>query len=762
MRPFLLLDLAYGAIVAAWIVARNLFHRPPPLSTEQRLATLPVSGLPVSAPVEIHWDEHQIPFIAAASDEDLAVALGIVHAHLRLAQIEIIRRLACGRVAEMIGPLGIEIDRALLLMDVGRAVPDIIAGLPDTTRRWAEAFLRGLNHHLMQVRPLPPEFAVLGIEPEPWTLTDLFTVARFNSADVSWLIWIRLLRVRAGMAAGDWSRLWRRLLAGGAPPGFAAATGAIAEQALAAATRSGSNSAALAGFRSAGGAAMIASDPHLPLHLPNSWLVAAVKSPSYHAVGLMIPGLPFIALGRNRWIAWGGTNLHAQGSDLFDLSALSTSTITRRSATIRVRGGSKRRLTLRESPLGPIVSDGLLLRNRTPLALRWIGHRPSDEIGAMLQVARAKDWDGFRLGLAGFAVSGLNMVFAGSDGRVGRALAAHLPRRSRVLPSDLTLAPDAAACWDRIVEGEDLPAEIDPADGVIASANQRPGGGDVPVGYFFAPDDRCRRIEAILGAAETRSAADLMRLQQDVLMPGILPLRDLLLDRLAARSRPARQQRLIDALRRWDGSYDREQEGALAFELLLAETVATLGKARQIRPYQTIWMTQSLLTEDLLALEPRLLRSALERALERAARSRARYGNWGAMHRLRLRHIFAGIPVLGRGYGGVDLPADGGNNTVNKTGHGVSRRRHAVGFGSCARHVSDLADLDANHFVLLGGQDGWVASANFADQVALWRQGRYVTVPLRPETWHARSRYLTVLQPACLSAATASTMTSAL
>lgn len=748
MRLSLPLDLAHGTLVAAGIVARNLFRRPRPLSTAQRLATLPVSGLPITAPVEIDWDEHQIPFIAAASDEDLAVALGVVHAHLRLAQIEIMRRLAFGRVAEMIGPLGIEIDRALLLMDVGRAVPEIIAGLPGATRRWAEAFIRGLNHHIAQVRTLPPEFAVLGIEPEPWTLTDLFTLARLNSADVSWLIWIRLLRVRAGMAESAWSRLWLRLLASGAPTSFAAATGAIAEHALAAATRSGSNSAAIAGFRSGSGAAMIASDPHLPLRLPNPWLIAAVKSPSYHAAGLMIPGLPFIALGRNRWIAWGGTNLHAQSSDLVELSTLPNGAITRRSATIRVRGGGRRRLVLRESPLGPVISDGLLLHNRAPLALRWIGHRPSDEIGAMLQVARAQDWAGFRAALAGFAVSGLNMVFAGSDGRVGRALAAHLPRRAGALPSDLTLAPDAAACWGEIADGRDLPADLDPADGLIASANQRPAGGDFPVGYFFAPDDRSRRIKAMLGAAATLSAADLMRLQQDVLMPGILPLRDLLLDRLAATARPERQQRLIDRLRRWDGSYESERDGALAFELLLAETVAALGKRRQILPYQTIWMTQSLLTEDLLAIEPGQLRSALERSLAPAARRFARFGSWGAMHRIRLQHIFAGIPMLGRYYGGMDIPADGGNNTVNKTGHGVSRRRHAVGFGSCARHISDLADLDANYFVLLGGQDGWVGSANFADQVELWRQGRYVTVPLRPERWRIPSHYKTVLQPA--------------
>ena len=103
------------------------------------------------------------------------------------------------------------------------------------------------------------------------------------------------------------------------------------------------------------------------------------------------------------------------------------------------------------------------------------------------------------------------------------------------------------------------------------------------------------------------------------------------------------------------------------------------------------------------------------------------------MHRLALRHPLAALPVVGARYATQDLPMPGGNDTLNKTGHGAVRGRHRVTFGACARHVSDMADPDANHFVLLGGQDGWLGSANAADQVALWQAGRAIPVPLRPE-----------------------------
>src|SRR4051812_6245997 len=117
-----------------------------PRSLEQRLAMLPLSGAPVSRPVQIHWNAHQVPFIEAETDEDLAAALGIVHAHLRLGQMELMRRIARGRVAEIAGGIALPLDRLIRTFDIGRAVPDIIARLPPDTRNWLEAFARGVDH----------------------------------------------------------------------------------------------------------------------------------------------------------------------------------------------------------------------------------------------------------------------------------------------------------------------------------------------------------------------------------------------------------------------------------------------------------------------------------------------------------------------------------------------------------------------------------------------------------------------------------------
>src|SRR5205085_7487627 len=135
----------------------GLRHRPRPQTIAQRLAALPRLRLPLGAPVEIRWSDRLVPFIEAASDRDLAVALGIVHAHLRLAQIELLRRIAQGRLSEILGPIAIPLDHGLRLLDPTRAVPAIERSLPAATRDWLDGFVAGVNHHVANADEAPLE-----------------------------------------------------------------------------------------------------------------------------------------------------------------------------------------------------------------------------------------------------------------------------------------------------------------------------------------------------------------------------------------------------------------------------------------------------------------------------------------------------------------------------------------------------------------------------------------------------------------------------
>jgi penicillin amidase len=693
------------------------------MDVNSRLAMLPTTGLPLRHPVTVHWDSHHVPFIEAECDHDLALTLGVVHVHLRWAQMEVMRRVAYGRIAELLGPSGIRLDRLLRTLDATRAVPRIVAQMPKTTRDWVEAFVAGINHAIRHAPIVPAEFRLLGIGRETWTLQDIISLGRLAAFDITWFVWLALLRDKSSQP----EKLWHRFVAHGLglePAG----SGSVPE----AFVRRASNSWAVAPSRSLSGAACIASDTHLPPLLPNLFLIVGYRSPSYHAVGLMTPGIPAILLGRNRWIAWGATNLHAMSSDLFDVSDLSAPSIIERRERIRVRFVGTRKLIVRETELGPIVSDLLPALNGKPYSLTWMGHRPSDELSAMLAVNAARNWQEFRAAIDGIAVPGQNMIYADAAGHIGKAMAVHLPMRNPDEDPPLIRPSGSGGAWDKIVRGSDLPAVFDPEEGFVASANDKPPRSRVAIGYLFSSTHRITRLRHALGQRGDWNYPRLALLQQDVALPGTLPVRDFLVGVLRGRHQgPSRN--LAEQLAAWDGRYTADSTGALAFELLLFQLGVALYGRRGLARTSAIWNARELLIRDLRAVSPEVLQPMLARAAAAALRGVRRFRTWGAMHRVQPRHFMGRVPLFGRRYRLDDVPADGSSETLLKTAHPMTDRRHPAGLVATARHISDLSDPDSNWFVLLGGQDGWLGSATVADQVALWRRGEYVQVPLRPE-----------------------------
>src|SRR4051812_2101956 len=483
---------AYGAIRAALRLAwAGSFVRPRKrITATERLRSFPLRRAPVAAPVEIRWNEHLVPFIDATDDRDLAVALGLVHAHLRLAQMELLRRIAQGRLAEVLGASALPFDRALRAIDICRAVPEIVERMPEGTRSWLDGFVAGINHHISIAAP-PLEFRLLGIRAARWTVSDVVSTARLAAVDAMWTLWSALLPLRN---RPEWPGIWARLLEEGT-----IAMAGTAEQRGNTGMR-GSNALAVAGSCSATGSPWLAGDAHLPLTLPSVWLAAGYRSPSYNLAGLMFPGLPAMFIGRNPHLAWGGTNLLAASSELFDVSGLPSPAIRERRVRIAVRWSRPREIVLRETAYGPIVSDLPLFpaKPRELLALRWVGHFPSDEITALLAINRARDAGSFREAAAGIAVPGQNLLYATASGRIGRVSAAWLPRRGLAPPADLVSSPAASAAWGALANAADLPDKRDPLEGFIVSANNRPPMQDVPIGWLFAPSGRGERLKMLL------------------------------------------------------------------------------------------------------------------------------------------------------------------------------------------------------------------------------------------------------------------------
>lgn len=731
---------------------------PEPVDLERRLASFPSQGLALERPVTIRWNQHLVPYIEAETDGDAAYALGLTHAHLRLGQMAIYKRVAQGRLAEMAGPvpIAIDIDKALRTLGFGRAAPEILAAMPADTRAWVERYVEGINDYQRLMDEPPHEFEVLGLEREPWTAEDVVSIGRVSGTDITWLVYFSLLPLRD---TDNWSEIWDTALAlGGAgttsletaaatgsgdPPTDGEARVAALLQALEGMGRTGSNSVAVAAERSATGGALIANDPHLGLSLPNIWVLAGLRSPSYHVVGMTAPGLPIFTVGRNPDIAWGGTNMRAASSDLVDISDRPESTLTTETDPIGVRFWLDTEVEYRLSEFGPVISDAPLVPDmggRT-VALKWMGHLVSDELTALLRASRAHDWEGFRRAFATFALPAQNMLYADREGGIGILLAARVPRRPNGPPEDIFRQPTAVEeSWDELLTALELPYQVNPEQGYLASANNRPAVLDPRLGYFYSPPERVDRLHALLAAEPRVGVEDLMALQRDVYSGGSVALRDSLVARVDAAAAgtdielsPGAAEALA-TIRGWDGHYRADSRGGLAFQAMFAGLAPALYEAAG-RADLFAWLDRSsYLTEHMAGLlediDDAVLLPAVAAALDEAGTVLAEHGTWGAIHRVRLQHPLANLPVIGGRYRFGDFAAGGSVQTVMKTAHPLTTEVHRAFYGSQSRHVSDLSDPDANWFVLLGGQDGRINSPAFTDQVDLWRQGRYIRMPL--------------------------------
>ncbi len=740
--PFL--SVAVAAAVSGHSLLAPL---PAKASVEARLGAFPTRKLPLEGEVNIHWNEQQVPFLFAESDADAAFTLGLIHAHLRLGQMELMRHISQGRISELAGPFTTELDHALRILNFGRATAGIEATLPADTRLWLERFVAGINHYQDAIPALPHEYRIFGLKRTRWSLADIITVGRLAASDVSWLIWFQLWQLRV---RDDWSELWRGLLREG---GNAMTDAGDAESGdelgllsdlLGGMSRSGSNSIAIAPGRAKNGHAWIASDPHLGFMLPNIWLLAGVKSPSYHMVGMMIPGLPFVAVGRNNDIAWGGTNLRAASSDLFDAAKLPPGDVTERQEHIGVRWWFDKRVAVRDSAHGPIISDSSLLQSRDheTIALRWAGHKVSDEFSAMLLANRARNWDDFTAAFETFSISAQNMVYADSEGNIGKLMAAQLPARDPAPPPFLHDPANDAAAWDQMIGVRELPMSYNPETGFIASANNRPPDTEIPIGYFFSPGSRVSRLTALLGANQNITFEDLHALQTDVMEPTAQAInqafiaaaeRNGLIDGLSPAARGVFQM-----IAKWDGSYIADSQEPVAFEATFFNFLRRFYTPRMgeegLHAFTSAADFARTVPRDIKEADAAIVSEALAEALKDAVKVVGKFATWGEMHRLRLRHPLGVLPVVGGRFTGANFASGGSRQTVMKTNHVPTDKKHYAGYGSQARHISDMSDPDENYFVLLGGQDGWLNSTTFVDQVEMWRAGEYVKIPLRQES----------------------------
>lgn len=732
-----------------------------------------------ASPVDVVRDARGVAHVRAASEDDALAAQGFVHAQDRFAQMDMMRLLARGRLAEIAGRGALASDRFMRGLGVARGAARAVAALQPRTRQALEAYARGVNAFLSAEHGvLPLELRLAGRVPEPWSPADS-------------LLWGEVMALHL---SGDWrEELARARLAGRHDPEILALlwpgwTGAglaggpqIAPEAWNHAglealeraptglppTNLASNAWLLAGALTATGKPLLANDPHLQLGSPSTWYLMRLEAPGMLGVGASAPGVPGIVLGHNGHVAWGMTTTGADTFDVFveklaegDPGAYAipgggSAPFAVETEEFRIRGEREAlRIAIRRSRNGAVLADildagaeaapaGHVLVLASPLQ-----RADNTTADALVAMNAARDIDGLLEAARRWIAPVQNLFAADMSGRIASAVVGLVPVRRAGdgwLPAP---AWTGEHDWQGLVQAADTHAEVDPASGLLLNANDRvPTADRAP---FLARDwdapHRGRRLREELRRGASRDAEDARRLQLDAVS---VFAREVLaaLDGWS----PADPALVPHAgmLRRWDVRMDRDRPEPLMFnawmralrrialaELLGPDAPARIGSAREAPG-----LIQAIARGDAVPCSRVACAAMLEQALRDAVSGlAARHGpdpatwRWAAAHVARFESPFWSAIPLARDLLALGVPTSGDNYTLNR---GTPRAGPDAGFdhvhGPGLRMTLDLADLESSRFMIAPGQSGHPLSRHRADLAHDWADGRGMAIARLPQ-----------------------------
>ena len=734
-----------------------------------------VAGL--DAPVEIVRDAHAIPHIYAQSRRDGAFAMGYVHAQDRLWQLEMQRRIGAARLAEVVGEPGLATDKFLRTLGLYRVAERNFERLSPEAQAIYRAYAAGVNAYLeTSSEILPPEFLLLGHEPEPWRPADSVVWLKIMAWDLGDNFEDELLRARlAGKLDLEQLRdLWAQHPDDPPPGPHAAAPGfdpsGIDFGALAAALPGdgvsgfGSNGWVVSGDHTQSGKPLLANDPHLRLEVPSVWYLAHISTPEFEIVGATLPGLPFPLLGRTPNLAWGFTNTGPDVQDLF-IERLDPDDPTRyltpegsvpfevRSETIVVSGEEPVELVVRETRHGPVVSGVIeeseqFLEAGHVLAFAWTALADDDlSAQALVNATAATDWQSFVEALRDLAVPQQTVIFADAEGNIGYVAPGRVPIRASGQGHMPAPGWTGEHDWVDSVPFEALPGDYNPASGRIVTANNRMVDADYP---YYLTDDwtapyRANRIGALLDAQPKHDVASFAAIQQDLVSLAAERLLPVLLELAEPRGIAGRDA--LNLLIQWDYRMGREGAAPLIYMAWLRELMHVLfadelgdvfedyWKIRAEPIHRALGERQGWCDDVSTAGEQETCGEAVTRALEVSLEYLAvTYGHdmadwhWGEAHAVHMKsRILGEVPAVGSWFE-IDMASGGEKETVKAGGFDVAdpERPFAQNHGAGYRAVYDLAEPERSVFIMSTGQSGNPLSSHYADYAEAWRDGDYL------------------------------------
>nr|WP_298998995.1 penicillin acylase family protein [uncultured Allomuricauda sp.] len=729
--------------------------------------------------VTVFYDAYGIPHIYSEKEEDAFRALGYVHAQDRLWQMELLRRVAKGRLSEVFGPDLVETDKFFLSLGIDENTKKTVQALDKNSRTvlLCNAYLDGINAFIDE-GPQPVEFYLTGLDVEPFTIEDIydavgymaFSFAQAHKTDPLLTDMLHDLgqEYLDDLAIySDTSTVWIKNFK-------EKPVDTISEDLMSTVSRAlkklpipqfeGSNSWVLGPNKTKSGKVILANDPHIGFAQPSVWYEAHVSTPTYEKYGYHLAGVPFPLLGHDRNLAYGLTMFQNDDLDFYveetnasDTTLYKTETGWEKyeiiEKTIPVKGEDTISFNYKKTRHGPILNGiAKQVKDERPIAMSWMYTKWENRVlDALYGISHASNIEEFEDALPKIHAPGLNVMYGDAEGNVAWWASAQLYQMPDSTSTKLFL--DGASGTQepvRYLDFSENPSAINPPWNYVYSANNQPDSisGMLYPGYYL-PENRARRIVELLDPKDDWDKESASEMILDVTSSVNPELVRELIKLLDVSHLQQEQLVLIDELRNWDGTYSLDSKSAVLYHrceyFVLKNTFEDeLGKERFEQFISTHLMKRQIAWGAIMkvgkwwdnVLTPNTQETRNDVVLKSFADAWVSLQTdlgpntddwtWEKVHTIEHKHPIGEVESLRKYFNVGPFPIVGTREVINNLAFPYdSTGYYKVSSGPSTRRIIDFSDIENSLSILPTGQSGNPLSEHYDDQAEMYVNGEF-------------------------------------
>lgn len=738
----------------------------------------------LNSEVTVYYDDYGIPHIYAESQEDAQRALGYAHAQDRLWQMELLRRIAPGKLSEIFGEAVLDSDILFAGLGIEEASEKAILSLDTKSEIYtlAQAYIDGVNEFIKN-GPTPIEFYILGIDKRKFELIDSYNIIGYMA--FSFAAAHKTDPVLSNLQATLGDEYIKELGVDVNPNSTLIKNYNKANEEIAIAVATiidkmpvpaflGSNSWIVAPPKTKNGNVLFANDPHMGFAATSVWYEAHIETPDYVSYGYYLGGVPFPMLTHNREYTNGITMFQNDDIDFYqeenhptDASKYKTKegykTYETRLKTINIKDKDPLTLEIRSTDHGPIMNDLVTqIETDKPLAMSWVYTKlPNRFLSASYYMSHARDKDEFKKGVSMLHAPGLNIMYGNAEGDIAWWAAAQLYKLPKTAHPKFVL--DGSNGEHEITEYLDFsqnPQAHNPSWNYVYSANNQPDSiAEILYPGYYAPGDRGKRIVELLEPKNDWTKEDFMEMILDVKSPVASELVEIIYKNTKDNLNTDNERLALDELKKWDGNFVKSSTGSTIFTKFIymflkntyEDEIGTTvfasfihtrpisrGISEQLKRGESVWW-DNIKTKDIKENKSQILSQSFSETvatLENQLGNEVSSWTWNRVHTVTHKHPLGSVKVLDflfkLNVGPFEI--NGSNRVINKLGFDISNNPvNDVVSGPSTRRIVDFSDIENSMSILPTGNSGNPFSKHYRDQAEMYANGEFRKMKMNKE-----------------------------